>query len=208
MKKIYLIFTLFLFAFLGTATTSDAQEFNFGVKTGLNLSELKTSDEFYVFTNRINPHIGLFLRGRFKSIALQSEILVSRSSADRWYFIREQFPQSRYRERFAFISIPVLAKVYFLDFIHVSAGPQFNLIHKVTRKPDMVFSFQAASYDVTNEYFPTDMALTFGTGVDLRIGLSAEIRYIYGIQNMYNVTSGEERRLNVIQLSFGYNFLR
>ncbi len=185
-----------------------SQEMNFGVKTGMNMSNLETSDELFEFFTRYSPHVGIFVRGRIKNIALQPELILSRISASRKHVNDYSNPQSRYTERVNYLSIPVLLKVYFMDFIHVHAGPQFNILRSAEREFDQVFSFQSPPVDVTNEYFASDVSFSAGAGIDMRMGFSAEIRYSPGIQNIYNVVSGEERKYSLIQLSVGWNFLK
>lgn len=188
--------------------STHAQELNFGIKGGINYNMMSTSDDFHEFWPRVGTHAGGFIRFRYKNLALQSELLLSRVSGDRKHIDDYMFPQARFTERVNYMSFPVLVKVYFMDFIHFHVGPQFNLITQVEREPDMVFSFQAPKQNVTAEYFPWDLSAAVGAGIDLRAGLVAEIRYNHGLQNMYNVISGEERRHNLWQISIGYSFLR
>ena len=206
MKYCMVFFALVFASMLNQKTF--AQEINFGVKSGVNLSNLQTSDELFEFFPRVNTHSGLFLRARIKNFALQSEFLFSRVSANRKHIDDYANPQSRYTERLKYMSIPVLVKAYFVDFINVYAGPQINILRSAERQFDPVFSFQSPAQNVNGEYFPWDISLAAGAGVDLRMGFSAEIRYNHGLQNIYNVVSGVEQKSRVWQLSLGWNFLR
>jgi hypothetical protein len=201
------IATVFLFLSLFTQVAF-TQEISFGVKSGINISKLTTSDERFEFFPVVTPHGGLYLRGRIKNIALQSEFLLNKITTRRKHVDDYANPQSRYTERIKYMSIPVLAKVYFMDFITVYAGPQFNILRAAERQFDPVFSFQSPAQNVNGEYFPWDISIAAGAGVDLRMGFSAEIRYLHGVQNIYNVTSGVEQHSRVWQLSVGWNFLR
>ena len=59
-----------------------AQETAFGIKAGLNLTNLKVDDPDASYDSRSGFHAGFFVREKFSKVAIQPELLLFTQSTD------------------------------------------------------------------------------------------------------------------------------
>lgn len=198
-----LSFTCILFALLITAAfiRVQAQETAFGIKGGLNLTNLKVSDPEASYDSRTGFHAGVFVRGKFSKIAIQPELLLFTQSTE-----VSSSLIGDYQDKFTYLSVPVMLKFYIVSGLNIHAGPQFGFLLDGDRNFEGALG--SGSTDIKDYYKDTDISLSFGGGWDFPFGLSADVRYNIGVQDINEATDGEEAKSRVFQVSLGWNFLK
>lgn len=197
--KLSSVFLLLTFVFATTA--SQAQETAFGIKGGLNLTNLKVSDPEASYDSRTGFHAGVFVRGKFSKIAIQPELLLFTQSTE-----VSSSLIGDYQDKFTYLSVPVMLKFYIVSGLNIHAGPQFGFLLDGDRNFDGALG--SGSTDIKDYYKDTDISLSFGGGWDFPFGLSADVRYNVGVQDINEATDGEEAKSRVFQVSLGWNFLK
>jgi hypothetical protein len=101
--------------------------------------------------------------------------------------------------KFSYISVPIMFKYSPVPIFNVQAGPQASFL----------MSAKADSEDIKDSFKGLDLGLAVGAGVDLPMGLSFTARYIAGLANIADDSSGSDFegvkvKNNVIQFSVGY----
>jgi hypothetical protein len=194
--------TLFVIMILSAYVTPvvNAQS-AFGIKAGLNLTNLKVSDPEASYDSRSGYHAGIFFREKFSKIAVQPEVLLFTQSTD----VKSTL-LGEYQDSFTYLSIPVMLKFYLVSGLNIQAGPQFGFLLDGERKFESRLG--QGSSDIKDYYKGSDISLSLGGGWDLPFGLSVDVRYNIGIQDINDLADGEEAKSRVFQLSLGWNFLR
>jgi len=166
--------------FLVTYTVS-AQ--SFGIKGGINFSNLNASDDGN-FKSLTSFHIGILKEFVIlENFTLQPELLYSTQGA--------QVKNSDDNYKLNYILLPVLAKVYLNDVFNIHAGPQFGLLLGETN-------------DVTPIESKTfDFGIAAGFEYELTSGISFTGRYIWGQTSM---ADNADLKNSAIQLSLGFLF--
>jgi len=200
MKKITL-----LLAGMIMATGSFAQ-FNWGLKTGMNFSNLINSRYTSIKTGM---HVGFF--GEYRAaqwFALQPELLYSvQGGSD---ITKENLITSRQRIRLNYVILPVTAKFYVTRNLSIDAGPQVGYVIRAKRFDKDIDNtesrravnkykreFNAGDYNVFD--FSATAGLTYK--LTRRIGVSA--RYSHGINDF--LVNGDWKN-SVIQTGFLIGF--
>jgi hypothetical protein len=173
----------------------------FGIKGGLNLTNLSVSDPEASYDSKAGFHAGIFMRERFSKVAIQPEILLSTSSTD----VRSTV-FGDYQDSFTYLSIPLMFKFYLVSGLNIQAGPQFSFLLDGERKGESQF-FGRSSTDIKDYYKSSDVSVSAGAGFDLPFGLSIDARYNIGVKDINDVSSGEEAKSRIFQLSLSWNFL-
>lgn len=183
--------------FMGTVQAQDAA---FGLKGGINLSTFNYDDAGATYDSRTGFHAGLFLRGKFNKVAIQPELLLFTQNSDlkTSVFGTEQ-------DRFTYLSIPLLVKLYPVGGLNLQVGPQFGFLIDGERKYDTVFG--SGSQDIKDHYKNSDVALSLGAGYDFDFGLGLDFRYNLGLKDVNNAVNGEAVKSRVFLISLGWNFL-
>lgn len=171
MKRIY------LFALMGVlAFTSAAQEFQYGIKGGINLAKLKvsvtgmsaTTDELFSF------HAGFYgLIMTSDKFGIQPELLYSGQGAS----------GSGGSGNFSlgYLTIPVMLRYEFTPGVTIQAGPQVGFLMSAT----------VDGQDAKSGLNSTDFGLGFGLGVDRPSGVNFGFRYVIGLSNtLSDATTG------------------
>ncbi|MHA7059067.1 porin family protein [Aquimarina sp. M1] len=108
MKKLFFL----AIALIGFTTISNAQSLKFGVKGGVNFSNINGDADL---DSRTGYHIGFV--GQFgiaDKFAIQPEVLYSAQGAD--------------DRDIDYLNVPILVKYKFLKFLSFEAGPQFGIV--------------------------------------------------------------------------------
>lgn len=197
MKKTLVVFVI---VFLSGCLSVRAQV-AFGLKGGLNLTTLDVKDPELSYDSRTGYHAGIFLRGKFDKIGLQPELLLFTQNGD-----IESSIFGTAREKFTYLSIPVILKFYPVAGANIQVGPQFGFLLDGEREYD---SFLASgSRDITDYYKKSDVSVSVGAGYDFGFGLGLDVRYNIGVKDINNAADGEEARSRIFLLSVGWNFLQ
>lgn len=188
------------------AITVKAQNFHFGIKTGINLSkETKTEVERQVqdFDKEFRKgfHIGGIVTYSInKKWELEGNLMYSQQGYKEHLFSIEN-NRTIYSIRSNYINLPIAIKYYPLEHLYIEMGPQIGFLiskkHKIQGEGNIT------------KYIPLkpnhiDLSLFCGLGYKFSNNILLEARYIHGLNNTYkNVTLSQNRN---IQFSIGYLF--
>ena len=179
-------------AILLSITNSFSQEFNFGFKGGLNISNTWFDVNDFKSKGRAGGHLGLFSEIEFSQrIHMQLEAFYSREGDENVYL--------------DYINVPLLLKVYPIkNRLYIETGPQLGFLQEVEGNDEGITK--------------TNIVINLGAGYESKSGLFIGIRYGLGIRSLlqdkviietpglvYNL--GEITVLTqVFQISAGYKF--
>lgn len=183
-----------------------AQNFHFGIKTGINLSkETKTEVERQVqdFDKEFRKgfHIGGIVTYSInKKWELEGNLMYLQQGYKEHLFSIEN-NRTIYSIRSNYINLPIAIKYYPLEHLYIEMGPQIGFLiskkHKIQGEGNIT------------KYIPLkpnhiDLSLFCGLGYKFSNNILLEARYIHGLNNTYkNVTLSQNRN---IQISIGYMF--
>lgn len=229
MKKI----TLLAIAALAFSFTN-AQTVKFGVKAGLNVSNLTYSNDYVGIANtpttsaKIGFHVGglveLKLTDKF---AIQPELLFSMQGATTK--LNENDSQgfsstSEDKINLSYLNVPVMFKYYIVKGFNVEAGPQVGFL--VSAKDKLTYNENdngtvfnsSTSVDVKSLYKSIDFGFNLGAGYDFTENFFAGIRYNIGLSDVAQAGTvkyqGQDiptlkyykEKNNVLSVSVGYKF--
>jgi hypothetical protein len=216
MEKLKRIFAIVLFIglvqFSFAQTTNEGGKLRFGVKGGVNLSNLDTQN---VESNNSLTGFNLGIFGKIPitdSFAIQPELLYSTKGAKLTY--NNYFVNGPAEFNLNYIELPVLLVINITPSFNIHGGPYvaYLLDGNVTSSVQGTF-FDIQSNISNEDYNRFDTGLAVGVGFDMkRFGLGA--RYNYGLQKV-----GKERNFlgtnytfpdgknSVINLYLTYSFL-
>jgi len=178
-----------------------AQDVAFGLKGGVNLTNLKVSDAQGTYDSRTGYHAGIFLRGKFNKVGIQPEVLLFTQSNKIDYGSLGTVKQS-----FTYLSIPVMLKFYPVGGLNIQAGPQFGFLLDGQRKYDN--GFVTSTQNIKDYYKSSDVSVSLGAGYDFGFGLGLDVRYNLGIQDINAASNNEKVKSQVFLVSVGWNFLK
>lgn len=164
---------------LGCVTASNAQ--SYGIKAGINFASFRgdASGDFNVLTGF---HAGALAEiSIFKHLSVQPEFLYTHQGAktkDNDYELN-------------YLTLPVVAKIYFTDSFNVQFGPQFGLL---ISESDSVEALKSNTYD---------FGLVGGMEFFVADGLFVNARYNAGLSRL---SDNLDLKNSVVQLSVGYIF--
>ncbi len=194
-----------LFTVISFASLAQSEGVAFGIKGGLNLSNLKVNDPQASYDSRTGYHAGLFLRSTFGKVAFQPEVLLYTQSND-IDFISSSINSGTVTNSFTYLTVPVLFKFYIVSGLNIHAGPQFGFL--LDGEQDIKTSLYTGTKDIKDNYKSSDIAVSVGGGWDFPFGLSIDARYNLGVKDINNVSNGEEAMSRVFLVSLGWNFLK
>lgn len=199
MRPTFFYFLLLIFI-SGAALHGNAQT-AFGIKAGLNLTNLNVDDPEASYDTRTGYHAGIFFREKFSKVAFQPEVLLFTQSTD----VRSSI-LGNFQDSFTYLSIPVMFKFYLVSGLNIHVGPQFGFLLDGERKFESPIG--QGSSDIKDYYKKSDVSASLGAGWDFPFGLNLDFRYNIGIQDINDQANGAEARSRVFQLSLGWNFLQ
>ncbi|HET8753864.1 MAG TPA: porin family protein [Salinimicrobium sp.] len=195
--------SIFFIAMMLIGTTyMTAQEYvYFGVKGGVNFSNISgdgfSTNNFEEGANaRTAFHLGLVaevpLSERF---SIQPEVLYSAQGFD-----LVQIDDNKDVEfQMDYITVPVLAKLYVVDGLSISAGPQFGFL------VDSEISSENSETDLNSENFNNfDMSLGLGAGYKFS-NFFIYGRYNAGLTDVYEANNTDAKN-SVVQAGVGFMF--
>ncbi|MDI1315836.1 porin family protein [Flavobacterium sp.] len=179
MKKTFLVVTFVLF----TTLSSNAQKIKFGVKAGLNLSDL---NGITGYSSRASYHFGGVLEIKaIQNLSIQPEFLYSTQGA--------KADNAAFKDiNYDYLTVPVLAKFYLItDKLSLDAGPQFSFLLDNTNV--------AIVNSSANRF---DFGVVGGLSVNVTKHVFVQGRYVIGLSD---TSKNSEITNRVIQFSLGYN---
>ncbi|OMQ10022.1 porin family protein [[Flexibacter] sp. ATCC 35103] len=188
MKKIILAAVLFI----ATSATIQAQLVQFGVKAGVNFASQPgdASLEGVAFDKEgiTSYHVGVLAEIKLlEKFAIQPELLYSTQGAT--YKFADA--QEDFKNELAYLSIPVMAKIYMTKSLSLEVGPQASFLLSQKNKVD---------FEDANTF---DFAINAGLGLKITKSIFVQGRYSLGLTD---VSSNADIRNSVVQLSAGFLF--
>lgn len=184
-KLFTVVIALFISATAVQAQINDASMAQFGVKGGVNFSNMYTDD---VDDNNVltSFNAGVYVNFPVTDLfSIQPEILYSRKGSELTY--DNVFASGKAKFNLNYIEVPVLLKINVTDNFNIHAGPYFAYLidSKITNDSDGAFDFET-NFD-NDDFNKFDAGIAAGIGFDFdSFGIGA--RYNYGLS-----TIGKER---------------
>lgn len=184
---------------LGYAAQAQSEDMKFGVKAGLNISNL--GGDMETDGSRTGLHIGGVAEFKIsETFSVQPEILYSMMGAKVKEADFESLDVVEYDINLDYLSIPIMAKYYVAEGFSVEAGPYVSFL--MSAKED--------GNDAKDYYKGVDFGLGGGVAYDLPMGVFFQIRYSAGLSdiNDFEVEGLESAKItnNALQVSVGYKF--
>jgi hypothetical protein len=188
--KSYFIAMMTAIMIAGTAT---AQNVNFGIKGGLNLSNI-SQDGNSGFDQKAGYHFGILTHIHFTDrFALQPEIVYSVQGAK--YTIGNVDTHIN----LDYVNVPVMFQYMFDNGFRLQAGPQVSFLNKAKSRTNDV------NTDFKNNFETIDFGIGMGVGyVHPPSGFGIDARYNMGLGNINK--NGADAYNRVIQLGVFYLF--
>lgn len=178
------LFTICLLAATFTAKAQDDKKFRFGVKGGVNLSNLYI-DDVNDEKAKIGLHAGLWMKapiGEF--FAIQPELLWSSKGTKIGEYKNIPFAQDgEVRFNLNYVDLPVLASVT-LGPVSIQAGPYISYLFNANvknLKEDLTTS-NVLELD-KSDFNSVDYGLAGGLALDIK-GFQLGLRYNYGLREI------------------------
>lgn len=184
MRKGQLI--LMLLVVLLATPMMNAQKY--GVRAGLNISNLKGSD-----IGAVNPRLAYYA-GFYKEATLIPKILylVPEAQYSSQGFKSVLIGGGEKEYTIDYINVPVLMKLYLLKAFSLEAGPQFGF--KINDNYESLSG---------NDIETFDPGFAGGLGINFPFGLSFEARYTHGFKSIIKNTNARDQ---VFQLGAAFQF--
>jgi opacity protein-like surface antigen len=193
MKKITL-----LIAALAVSAGAFAQEWDYGLKAGMNFSRVsklsggkaKSLPGFY---------IGAFAEYQLNDwFGIQPEIVYSTQGTK--FNGTTTTPAWKFELRDNYINVPILAKFYVTNGLSVNIGPQFGFL--AGSKVKVKSAADTPAFIVKAKKF--DFSVGLGLNYTISDAFDITARYNLGMTDIYDYDG--KNRNNVIQLGVGYRF--
>jgi hypothetical protein len=216
MKKIFLTMAVVMaVGFTNAQKKSGSNEIEFGVKGGLNFSNLSGDGSP---TMKVGVQLGIF--GEYKideKFSIQPELLYSTQGAKYEFsdYDGVTYYTENYDYKLSYLNIPIMAKYYVSEKFSFEAGPQFGFLLNANEDYSYVESdefgvifSESGSQDVKKYLNSVDYGINLGIGYNVNDKISLVLRYNLGLNDLEkDLASGRSGHKNkVLQLSFGYKF--
>jgi hypothetical protein len=209
MKKLSTLLLVFFLAFGITATTQAQSPLSFGLKAGLNISDISGPDTDSDTRTGLTGGLAVYLNLPALPIGIESGLYYSQKGSS--YSESDEFGDFDETLKLDYIEVPVLARLNFPTpgpiGPHLVAGPYigFNINAQAEGTEDGV----TYDEDISDFINSTDIGLMFGAGLDFNIGvtsLNAQARYSIGLNNVYDFDTDDTYRNSVFSIVVGINF--
>ncbi|MDR2885357.1 MAG: PorT family protein [Rikenellaceae bacterium] len=218
MKKLVTLATV-----LAMSVSVVSAQFTYGVKAGPNFANLTNADTFADFMAaglaeegfdatfdakmRTSFHIGAF--GEYKVsdlFSVAAELLYSGQGA-KAEFKGEGF-SGEIKQKFGYLNVPVLAKLYLTDDLSLDVGPQFGFLMSSKSAYEVTAGGQTTKGDEDSKEGLNKTDISAALGLTYNFGnIFVQGRYNLGLNEFVKDNEGDDKfKNNVIQLSVGYRF--
>ena len=177
------------------AASTNAQKVYFGLKGGINVSSLSSSDNS-PFESKVGFNIGgLAHIHASKTWAIQPELIYSLEGAKQTLI----GSNAKAVTNLHYLDIPVLLQYFFLNGFRLEGGPQMGfLLNAKTKTGDVTVNDKG--------FQSTAVSIPLGIGYLSSTGLGLDARYVFGLSNINDNNDGPAIQNNVFQLGFFYQF--
>ena len=191
MKKILLLTITGILCF---CVKSRSQTTEFGLKAGLNISDLHSTS-----TNSLDPRASVYVGGLAhihlsRYFAIQPELVYSCQGAT------QATGEGEVTWRLNYVNVPVLLQYMFDNGFRLQTGPQLGLLASSKRKAGGNLT------DIRDGYTTGDFSWSFGAGYLTSSGLGVDLRYNVGINNINNTGTDDKLQNRVFQAGLFYQF--
>jgi hypothetical protein len=184
MKKALFIFSFLLLTSISIPALAQMDDSRIGLKGGLNLSTLYTGD-IEDTDPRVGYHVGIFTELAVSEyFSLQPELLLSTKGNVNTYDIDGPAniinAEGEAEISFAYLELPILAKIAILEVINIHAGPYIGYMvdANTSLEGDVAGNFEE---DINRDHFNNwDVGVAVGAGVDLS-AVTIGARYSWGL---------------------------
>lgn len=183
-------FLIALLLMVMVAPASRAQNFNLGIKGGLNLYTITTNN---VDNDQLaSAHFGLLGHIHLdRQLAIQPELVYSAQGAK---------SKSGANVKLNYINIPVLFQYMFDNGFRLQLGPQVGILTSAKS------TLNGSTTDIKNNLKSVDVSLSPGIGyVHPPSGIGFDLRYNFGLTNI-NKTDAVVSKNNGLQFGLFYLF--
>lgn len=190
-KKIIMKKTAIFVASLFLLFTAKAQDVHFGVKGGINVSQLHFNDNSST-DSKAGLHLGLLahIHTSSKTWAIQPELFYSMEGA-------KSKGNSGITYNLNYMNVPVLLQYMFENGFRLEGGPQIGfLLNAKTKSGDVSVE--------NNGFKSTAFSIPLGVGYLTSSGFGLDARYVFGLSNINDNTNGPTIQSNVFQLGVFY----
>ena len=170
MKKTMILAATVLFSFGASAQ----MKAHFGVKAGVNASELHVKDSEVKGDTKIGFHAGALahIHSDGSQFAFQPEVLYSLEGA------KYNSGGIKSTTDLHFVNVPLLAQYMFDNGFRIEAGPQVNFLLAAKQKVD------GNTNDIKDGYKTASLSLPVGIGYLTQSGLGFDARYSFGLSQL------------------------
>ena len=191
-----LVFFLAIMAF----QNSTAQRW--GVKTGANLTTIRTDEQSIDYNAKVAFFLGVLAEFEVADrVYIQPELFFSQQGANYYTptcFLCPSGPSGKVNLNY--LNIPVMAKFKLSDAFFIEAGPQAGILLSAKWKED-----GQAREDIKDEIKSTDFGAGLGVGFEFDSGLFLGARFNYGFNNISELANTNIHN-SVLSLSIGWMF--
>ena len=192
MKKTMILAATVLFAFGANAQ----MKAHFGVKAGMNASELHMKNSEVKSDTKIGFHAGALahIHSDGSQFAFQPEVIYSLEGA------KYNVAGVKSTSDMHFINVPLLAQYMFDNGFRIEAGPQIGFLVAAKNKSG------SNTVDVKDNYKSTNISLPVGIGYLTQSGLGFDARYSFGLSDLNKNDAGNKLTGNNFQFGIFWQF--
>jgi hypothetical protein len=172
--------------------TAKAQQTHFGLKGGVNVSQLHFNDDENSTDSKVGLNLGILAHiHTSKTWAIQPELIYSLEGA------QQKTGNLKVTYNLNYINVPVLLQYMFDNGFRLEGGPQIGFLLNAKTK--------TGSVTVNNTSFKsTAISIPLGLGYLTSSGVGLDARYVFGLSNINDSENGPTIQSNVFQLGLFY----
>jgi len=212
MKRIFLTIGFLTTTFFTTLAQDDSTTPQFGVKGGVNFSNI-VGDDIDDLDSRTSFNAGVFMEFPItERFSFQPEVLYSgqgftimSNDQDNFFDVDENIEY-----QLSYIQVPLLFKVYLVEGLNIEAGPQFGF--KISEEIDSEPTNDGGDIEIDpdDSYIKDfDTNLAVGAGHKFNNGFFVNARYTYGLTNIFKddtIFENVDAKNSVWQFGLGFSF--
>ena len=186
-KTIVFVASIFLLC------TAKSQDVHFGVKGGVNISQLNFSDNI-PSDSKVGINLGVLahIHTSSKTWAIQPEIFYSMEGA-------KNVNNTGITYNLNYLNVPVLLQYMFENGFRLEGGPQLGFLLSANTKGGGVTVDDKG-------YKSTAFSIPLGIGYLTSSGWGLDARYVFGVSDINDLHDGQTIQSNVFQLGIFYQF--
>ncbi|MDQ6902021.1 MAG: PorT family protein [Bacteroidota bacterium] len=171
--------------------SAKAQGVHFGVKGGINVSQLHFEDNS-TSDSKVGVHLGVLahIHTSSRQWAIQPELLYSLEGAKKVGSAGDTYNLN-------YLNVPVLVQYLFDNGFRIEGGPQVGFLLKANIK--------GGGITVEDKgYKSTAFSIPLGIGYLSSAGWGIDARYVFGLSDINDIRNGGTIQSNVFQLGLFY----